>query len=57
MKSRFILNYQVNVMVMDIALDCDPSHEPERHGRHTNTQRSSGISLPKLKREEMKIMD
>lgn len=52
---RFVFNYQVNALMMEVAFDCDPFDESERHAWDTNTQRSSGTSVPRLKGDEMKI--
>ena len=41
--------------MMEVAFDCDPFDESERHAWDTNTQRSSGTSVPRLKGDEMKI--
>lgn len=50
-----MFNYQVNALMMEVAFDCDPFDESERHAWDTNTQRSSGTSVPRLKGDEMKI--
>lgn len=48
-----MLNFQVNVMMIEVAFDFDPFHESGTHGWDINTERS----LPRLKRDEFKIID
>lgn len=48
-----MLNFQVNVMMIEAAFDFDPFHESGTQGWDTNTERS----LPRLKRDEFKIID
>lgn len=49
-----MLNYQMNVIVMEAAWDCDPFDESERHAWDTNTKIQWHLPASD-EEEEMKI--